>query len=104
MRPGAGGATNLALVATMIRKMVEESAQILIIPHAREEMSRDHINSVDIKYALRGCACVMCEQHGFSEWRATCRGRTRQGELVEIVTRIFKEENLLQVVTAYSVR
>jgi hypothetical protein len=104
MGSGAGGAANLQIAAKIVRSMVANFAKIPIIPHAREEMSRDHINAVDVRHALGGCSCVMYEQHGFSDWRATCRGRTRQGELIEVVVRIFEEENRLQVVTAYSVR
>lgn len=104
MAAGAESAVSLESVGRIVRKIAHSAPLIPITPHARREMNKDHINSVDIKHALKGCSCVRYEQHGFGDWRATCQGRTRDGEIVEIAVRIFEEENLLQVVTAYRVQ
>jgi hypothetical protein len=64
-------------------------------------MTADQVNTLDVKTALKGCAVNRYELHGNDDWRATCRGRTRQGRLIEVSLRIFEEDKRLQIVTVY---
>lgn|SRR5208337_606845 len=100
---GLSGGASLPVIAGLIRGMIAGGAVIIYILHAREEMMRDHITATDVRFALKGCSVVRYELHGMDDWRATCRGRTRQGDLIEVSTRIFEEENRLQAVTVFKV-
>jgi len=97
------GGANLRAIATSIRKMMASGAIVIYILHARQEMTRDHVTARDVEFALKGCSVVRYELHGMNDWRATCRGRTRQGDLIEVSTRIFEEDNKLQAVTVFKV-
>jgi hypothetical protein len=101
---GLGGSANLQALAGQIRKMMAKGAVVMYIPHARKEMIADHVTATDVEFALRGCWVVRRELHGTTnDWRTTCRGRTRQGNLIEISVRVFEEENKIQAVTVYKV-
>ncbi len=51
-------------------------------------MTVDQLNAVDVRQALKGCTVVRRELHGL-DWRATCQGRTRLGELIEVVVKVI---------------
>jgi hypothetical protein len=99
---GLGETANLQALAGQIRKMMAKGAVVAYIPHARKEMTADHVTATDVEFALRGCWVVRRELHG-NDWRTTCRGRTRQGHLIEISVRVFEEDNRIQAVTVYMV-
>jgi len=99
----AGTDARLAALASTIRKMMANRAEIIYPPHARAEMTKDQVIAADAQFALKGSAVVRYEAHGTGEWRATCRGRTRQGESIEICVCVFEEDNQIQVVTVYRV-
>jgi hypothetical protein len=100
---GMSGGASLPAIAAQIRKMMASGAVVIYIPHAREGMTTDHIVAADVEFALKGCSVVRYELHGTDDWRPTCRGRTRQGETIEISIRVFEEENRIQAVTVYKV-
>lgn len=54
-------------------------------------MGTDKLNAVDVRSALKGCAVVRREMHGL-DWRATCQGRTRLGEPIEMVVKMMDSE------------
>jgi hypothetical protein len=97
----AGGASNLSALASTIRAMVANGAEVIYAPHARKEMTNDQVTATDVQFSLKGCAAVRYESHG-GDWRITCRGRTRQGDLIEVSVRISEEDNRIQVVTVYT--
>jgi hypothetical protein len=102
MAVAAAGA-QLEALASKIREMVANRAEVIYAAHARGEMAKDQVVATDAQAVLKGCAVVRYEAHGTGEWRATCRGRTRQGELVEMSVRILEEDNKIQVVTVYRI-
>ncbi len=100
---GMRGSANLPAIAATIRKMMASGAIVIYIPHARKEMTADHVTAPDVEHALRGCSVVRYELHGMDDWRATCRGKTCQGDLIEVSVRVFEEENKVQAVTVFKV-
>ena len=94
---------NLAALASKIRRMIADGAELIYIPHARKEMTADQINAADVRFALKGCSAVRFESHG-QAWRVTCRGRSREGYLIEIVARVFEKDQRIQIVTVYRIK
>jgi hypothetical protein len=98
---------NLQEAARIIREIARDGGRINIIKHARDEMSNDQVNALDVRHALRGCSVIRAEMHGY-DWRYTCLGLTRDEERIGIAVKICQnsrkgaeKEVALYVITVY---
>ena len=80
--------TSFSQIARFIREHTGSGGEIIFTAHSRKEMTNDQLNAVDVREALKACTVVRRELHGL-DWRATCQGRTRLGEWIEVVVKVI---------------
>jgi hypothetical protein len=102
MRSIAVGVSTYHDEARRLRALANvDGLTVAFSPHAEQKMKLNGLTRVDVLSILQICSVIRCELHCL-EWRWTARGRTCDGETVEIVC-VAKEELIrIDVITVWA--